>query len=333
MHERLTQSLEGSPTIASLAPHAAGLVPAPDCRSPERQRRGRQPMDSAASQGGPGGPQAPRPPRCSVPVDRRPMGSLASTLAPWGRSLRLAGPSLDLRTDRRGHSPGVWHLLPSRPCGPTAQSHRLEPTKAGAARPPTRRSRHGALARGHLASPQKGAQVQQHTILFLDESGFSPLPRVVRTDAPAGPTPVWREWWTRDPRSAISAMSPAGTLSCSCQGRAIHAEDVVAVLEPLLRAVPRRMSITWEGAPIHRSRVTQGLLANGAAHRVHLARLPAYAPELNPGEGRWAHLNRVALRHVWCFNLPHRCAERRDAVKRVRRKPRLIKAFFSGAHL
>jgi hypothetical protein len=44
-----------------------------------------------------------------------------------------------------------------------------------------------------MARPQQGAQVRQHTILFIDESGFYPLPSVVRTYAPVGQTPILRE--------------------------------------------------------------------------------------------------------------------------------------------
>ena len=40
----------------------------------------------------------------------------------------------------------------------------------------------------------QGAPAQGQTILFIDESGVSPLPRVVRTDAPVGPTPMLQEW-------------------------------------------------------------------------------------------------------------------------------------------
>jgi transposase len=170
-------------------------------------------------------------------------------------------------------------------------------------------------------------------MLFIDESGFYPLPSVVRTYAPVGHTPILREWRTHDHLSAISALSPEGQLYFSCQDHAINSEDVVAFLEHLQREVPRRMVIIWDGAPIHRSHEVKAFLANGAAHRIHLERLPAYAPELNPGEGLWAHLKGVELRNVCCFNLPHLRAELRDAVKRVRRKPRLIKAFFRGAQL
>lgn len=67
-----------------------------------------------------------------------------------------------------------------------------------------------------------------------------------------------------------------------------------------------------------RSHVIQTFLTNGAAHRIHLGRLQAYAPELNRGEELWANLKGVELCNVCCFNLPHLGDEIRDAVKRVR---------------
>ncbi|HEX2275684.1 MAG TPA: IS630 family transposase [Candidatus Tectomicrobia bacterium] len=184
-----------------------------------------------------------------------------------------------------------------------------------------------------MAGYQKGAQTQGQRIFFIDESGFYPLPSVVRTYAPVGHTPILKEWWTREHLSAISAISPEGKLYFHCQDRALDSVDVVAFLEHLLREVPGRMVIIWDGAPIHRSQVIKTFLGNGAAPRLHVERLPAYAPELNPSEGLWAHLKGVELRNVCCFTIRHLRHELRDAVKRVRRKPRIIKGCFSGAKL
>jgi transposase len=156
---------------------------------------------------------------------------------------------------------------------------------------------------------------------------------VVRTYAPVGQTPILREWWTRDHLSAISAISPEGKLYFSCQDHALNSEDVIAFLEHLLREVPGRMVIMWDGSPIHRSQVIKEFLAKGAAQRIHLERLPAYAPELNPDEGLWAQLKGVELRNVCCGHIPQLRCELRDAVKRVRRKPRLIQGYFNGAGL
>jgi transposase len=213
------------------------------------------------------------------------------------------------------------------------QSDALEPPKACATRPSARRSRHRALARRDLARPQKGAQEQEQSLFFIDESGFYPLPSVVRTYALVGQTPILREWWTREHLSAISALSPEGKLYFHCQDRALNSDDVVAFLEHLRREVPGPMVVIRDGAPIHRSHTIQEFLANGAAQRRHLERLPAYAPELNPGEGLWAHLKGVELRNICCVDIPHPRGALRDAVKRVRRKPRVLTGCFQGAGL
>ena len=148
-----------------------------------------------------------------------------------------------------------------------------------------------------------------------------------------GQTPILREWCTHDHLSAISAISSEGKLYFHGQDRAINSDDVVAFLEHLLREVPGRMILIWDGAPIHRSHTIKAFLANGASQCLHLERLPAYAPELNPDEGLWYQLKGVELRHVCCFTIPHLRDELRDAVKRMRRKPCLIHGFFRGAKL
>ena len=155
----------------------------------------------------------------------------------------------------------------------------------------------------------------------------------MRTYAPVGQTPVLREWYTRDHLSAISAISPEGKLYFHSQDRPINSDHVVAFLEHLLREVPGRMVLIWDGAPIHRSHTIRECLTHGASPRLHLERLPGYAPELNPREGFWQQLKGVELRNVCCFDIPHLRHELRDAVKRVRRKPRLIHGFFRGAKL
>jgi transposase len=189
------------------------------------------------------------------------------------------------------------------------------------------------LAGEDLACTQQGARAQGQTILFVDESGFSPWPSVVRTDAPIGQTPILREWWTRDHLSAISAISPEGRRYFHSQDCSLDSGDVVAFLEPLRREVPGPMMVIWDGAPIHRSQRITEFLANGVALRLQVERLPADAPELNPGEGLWAHLKGVELRNVCCFTIRHLRHELRDAVKRVRRKPRIIQGCFRGAKL
>jgi DDE superfamily endonuclease len=155
-----------------------------------------------------------------------------------------------------------------------------------------------------VAGDPKGAQAQGQHLLFIDASGFYRLPRVVRTYAPRGHTPVLGEWWTRAHLSAISAISPEGKRYCHGQAHAFNAGDVVAFLEHLRREVPGRMVALGRGA--HASQPCQQRVPpQGAASRLHLERLPAYAPELNPGEGLWAHPKGVERRNVCGFSLAH----------------------------
>ena len=161
-------------------------------------------------------------------------------------------------------------------------------------------------------------------MVFVDESGFYPLPAVLRTYAPVGQTPVIRHHLTRDHLSAISGITPRGKLYMMVQDRAYKGPDVVNFLRHLLIHVPGKLLVLWDRAPIHRSRVVKDFLAERAAARVHLEHLPAYAPELNPDEGIWNSLKRAELRNVSCSNLTQLRQELRLAKERLRHKSHVI---------
>lgn len=160
--------------------------------------------------------------------------------------------------------------------------------------------------------------------MFVDESGFYLLPMVSRTYAPVGQTPVIREYLTRDHLSAISGITPEGKLYMMVQERAYKGPDVVRFLRHLLRHIPGKVLILWDRGSIHRSRVVKEFLAAGAAARIHLEHLPAYAPELNPDEGIWNYLKRVELKNVSCQGVSQLRCELRQAKERLRHKPHII---------
>ena len=54
-----------------------------------------------------------------------------------------------------------------------------------------------------------------------------------------------------------------------------------------MRKISGKLLVIWVGSPIHRAKESKEFLAAGAAKRLHLERLPGYAPELNPQEGVW----------------------------------------------
>jgi len=125
----------------------------------------------------------------------------------------------------------------------------------------------------------------------------------VRTYAPVGQTPVLRVPLTRDHIAAIGALTPQGRLFMQTQDRSYKGEDVVRFLRLLLREMPGQLLIIWDGSPIHHCQAIKDFLVSGAAARIHLERLPAYAPEFNPQEGVWNLLKRRELKNVCCKTL------------------------------
>ena len=161
--------------------------------------------------------------------------------------------------------------------------------------------------------------------MFVDQSGFYLLPTVVRTYAPVGQTPILHEHLTRDHLSVISAISVEGKLLMMEQERAFKSPDVVRFLRHLLRQIPGKLLIIWDGSPIHRGRAVKEFLASGAAEdRLKLEQLPSYAPDLNPDEGVWKHLKYVEFKNVCCQTLSELRIELRKAKERLRHKRDVI---------
>jgi len=165
----------------------------------------------------------------------------------------------------------------------------------------------------------------------VDEAGFYLLPMCVRTYAPVGQTPVLRVPLTRDHLSAIGAITPQGQIFMQMQERAYCAEDVVAFLRLLLRKIPGKLLVIWDGASIHRAKVIKAFLAAGAAKRLHLERLPSYAPDLNPQEGVWNLLKRREMKNLCCQHLTHVREALLRAKERLRHRRKVLQSCFLHA--
>ena len=162
------------------------------------------------------------------------------------------------------------------------------------------------------------------TIAFCDQSGFYLLPMVVRTYAPMRKTPILHEHLSRDHLSAMSGFTLEGKLYMVEQERAFKGEDVVRFLKHLMRRIPGKLLVIWDGSPIHRGQAVKDFLAGGAASRVRLEQLPGYAPDLNPDEGVWKHLKCVELKNLCCQSLSELKIELRKAKERLRHKKHVI---------
>src|SRR3984893_11368385 len=151
------------------------------------------------------------------------------------------------------------------------------------------------------------------------------------TYAPVGQTPVLEVPLTYDHLSAIGALTPEGRIFMQTQDHSYKGPDVVRFLQLLLREIPGNLLVIWDGASIHRCQAIKDFVAQGGAKRIHLERLPAYAPELNPQEGVCNLLKRVELKNVCCLDLQHVQRELRRAKERLRHRKPILRQCFAHA--
>lgn len=189
------------------------------------------------------------------------------------------------------------------------------------------------MAGRKVGRDRKKARDEGRTIVFVDEAGFYLLPAVVKTYAPQGQTPILTVPLSWDHLSMICAITPEGKLYIMTQDHAFKGPDIVRFLRHLLRHMTGKLLIIWDGLPAHHGRVVREFLRQGAAQRLHLERLPGYAPDLNPTEGVFHYLKYVELRNLCCQNLSILHNELHKAVARLRHKTDVILACFQHVHL
>ena len=112
----------------------------------------------------------------------------------------------------------------------------------------------------------------------------------------------------------------------------IKAPQVVDFLQHLLKQVPGKLLIIWDGLPAHRSKLVKAFVATQAG-RIWLERLPAYAPELNPVEYIWSYWKKHALPNFCAKDYQQLSRQGRQALSRMRRRKPLIAAFWKQADL
>jgi transposase len=146
-----------------------------------------------------------------------------------------------------------------------------------------------------MAACKKNATRLGAHIIFVDESGFLLIPTVRRSWAPRGETPICRHSYRHDRISAISGISVSPVrhrldLFYELHLGNIRQAEVCVFLRHMLRHLRGHVIVVWDGGSIHRGELIRTFCRK--VRRLHLERFPAYAPELNPDEGVWAHMKR-----------------------------------------
>lgn len=117
-----------------------------------------------------------------------------------------------------------------------------------------------------------------------------------------------------------------GRLFTQVQKRAFTSAEVIVFLKHLLWLIKGKVIVVWDGASIHRSQEVRDYLADGADKRLHLVRLPAYSPELNPAEGVWNLMKHSDLKNVCCRDLVQLQGLLKSAALRLANRPDLLHA-------
>jgi transposase len=176
----------------------------------------------------------------------------------------------------------------------------------------------------------KDAEKSGSELLFVDESGLSNEPNVVRTWAPKGSRPKLKHRAKRKKLSIIFAITMDAELYFSVYPYDLTGAEVILFLDKLSRRIPRRMMLLWDNAPIHRSAEVKEHLYL-VRDKLETRRFPAYAPELNPDE--------YILSHIKYRELANFCPEDevemklglRRALARIMRRPEFIKRLMLGS--
>jgi putative transposase len=147
-----------------------------------------------------------------------------------------------------------------------------------------------------MAAHQKKARRQGAHIAVIDESGLLMAPLVRRTWALRGKTPkLAQRSGTREKVSVAAAV----WLSPSRDRLGLFAQTLVneyfdnwtsaAFLEALLRELPGRVVVIWDGGSMHKGDPIDQL-RDLMGDRLCLEKFPPYSPQLSPVEPVWSWL-------------------------------------------
>ena len=237
----------------------------------------------------PGGSEA-------TPRSRR-LGASRTGLAARRPGAWFPDGSLDPAPGGDRHRPAHRRTVPSRARLVPAPGAEVVRPASGAAVSRTQRGRGRGVEERGLAPRKKNARRWRAWLVFEDASGLSHHPVVRRTWAPRGHAPVLRHTganWKRLSIAAALAFRWDGRRSrFYFQTRPGTYTDVALI--GFLRTLKRHFRgapviLLWDGLPAHRSaRMTRYLVRQ--CRGLHIERLPASAPDLNPVD-KWGATSR-----------------------------------------
>jgi transposase len=159
----------------------------------------------------------------------------------------------------------------------------------------------------------------------------SQRPQVCRTWSPRGQTPIVQYSFQWKTLSAIAGLT-WWNFYFQLYPCAIRSPQVIQFLAALTQHIAGPLLIVWDRLPSHRSKLVQQFVTDLGGW-IHLEYLPPYAPELNPVEYIWAYWKHHELPNVCPKDFWELGEVARQTLRRMRRRPRLITAFWKQADL
>jgi transposase len=159
----------------------------------------------------------------------------------------------------------------------------------------------------------------------------SQRPHRCRTWAPRGQTPILEFNFNWQSLSVVAGLTFLSFYFRLYVG-SVKTPQVLDFLQTLVRHIRAPLLLVWDRLPAHRSRLVRDYIEQ-LGGRIHIEYLPAYAPELNPVEYIWGYwkqheLPNVCPKNYWQLSQAARCT-----LRRMRRRPRIITAFWKQASL
>ena len=113
---------------------------------------------------------------------------------------------------------------------------------------------------------------------------------------------------------------------------AFRSPQIIEFLTHRLRHNPGKLLIVWDGLPGRRSGAVWDFVRQQRG-RLWLEFLPAYAPELNPVKYLWSLWKQRELPNFYPTTFGQLSYYARHALRRMRRRPALVIAFWRQAEL
>jgi transposase len=181
-------------------------------------------------------------------------------------------------------------------------------------------------------------------ICFEDEAGQNLRPPRARTWAPRGRTPVVAVSGKGSGRVSVAGLvclKPAtrGRLFYRVrihrgrkgERKSLSEADYAELVTAARQRLHAPMVLIWDNLNVHLSTVMREFL-DAYQQWLTVVRLPAYAAELNPAEGLWAHMKR-SLGNLAACGVDQLAATIKNRLKRIQYRPELIDGFLAQTGL